>query len=187
MKIATSMNLDLFKTPSNLPFLFFTVTEIEQGVCGAKELPPLSLHAGVQQIIEQPTFDDLWVTVNNANIQKASEHVHGRLFAANIIRNDVARRSRRAVGNILIVPDVEQQTWFEDQISARKIHPLDKVLVDPSLQPNELRSTYWKIKLSADGVPVCVDGGLQFSPEGFSCVPTSKRFSYHSYFSRGFM
>jgi|SRR5271157_149615 len=193
--------LSLFKTPSNLPVLFYSTKQVTYK---GETYPQMSLNMEVKPIIEQPPLDDLWTVVNNPNIQKAHEHSDGRIFAANIICNDVARRSRRAAGNILIVPNKTQKAWFDKRYTELKWHTRMTVVVDPSLEPNELRATYWKImykkecighykggwpKVITTDIPVAIDGGLQLSPEGFSCIQKEGDcwIDYHSYFARGFM
>lgn len=181
------MTLHLFKTPSNLPFLYYSTKEVEYN--GQKH-PQMTLDVAIKPIIVESTFelDGLWTIEHNANIQRAYERPHGRIFAAQILRNAVARKSRRSVANILIVPNEIEKLWFDEQISELRWNDLT-VHVDPSLRPNELRATYWKITYDRDNIPRAVDGGLQFSPEGFSCIQKEGNcwYDYHSYFVRGFM
>src|SRR5277367_6008030 len=105
------MNLDLFKTPSNLPFLHYTYKMVDVEGFGGEVLksPSMSLDCGPMPIVEQPSVDDLWTIEDNSNIQKAKDHSHGRIFAANILCSAVAFRSRRAAANILIVPNEAQK------------------------------------------------------------------------------
>ncbi len=196
--------LSHFKTPSNLPFMFYTS---KQTTFKGETFPQMTLNLGSKPIIETPSLEDLWTTVNNPNIQRKrvsncsssikSEHELHRMFAANIIANDVARRSRRAAANILIVPNKTEKDWFDETYTRFKYQRMT-VVVDPTLEPNELRATYWKIMYKRERVgdnvittdiPAYVDGGLQLSPEGFSCIQKEGDcwIDYHSYFARGFM
>lgn len=182
-------DLKLFETPSNLPFLWYKkVGEYTTNFANLDPIthPKMSLEFGLKPIINQPTLEELWPIEKNENIQRAHKHEFGRIFAANILCNSIARKSRRAYGNILIVPNEAERMWFAEKYV--RFNYKISVFVDSSLEPNELRATYWKIHLDQMGTPGIVDGGIQVSPEGVSCIQKNDdtMFNYSDYFARGF-
>jgi len=191
--------MDLFKTPKQLPFLHYTYHWVDANTWGngaTEKQQQMSIDLGPMPFLEQPSLDDLWTTEVNENIQKSGEHQ--LLVAANILRSAVAFRSRRAVANILIVQNQEKKDWLDTNATFLRQQACT-VIVDPTLQPNEIRATYWKLIFKKDrigsevvcfsDIPIAVDGGIQISPEGFSAIQKSDNISidYHCYFRRGFM
>jgi hypothetical protein len=185
------MNLDFFKTLKTLPFLYYTSTPRMSSEGAVYD--SISLEMTLMPVLPAPPVEvlsQLWEVENNHNIQQAYKHEHGRMFASNILRTSIARKSRRACGNIIIVPNENEKQWFEDM--KPKVTQQDcAILVDSSLQPNEIRTTYWKIVYNREtGEPIAVDGGIQISPEGVSYVQQGVNncvINYTSYFSRGFL
>jgi hypothetical protein len=189
------MNLDIFKTPENLPFLYYRSDGTAPGFFGGEPTPSIRLHVGYMPVrkeissLELDAFlDDVWQEVDNDNLKRASQHQYGRLFAANILRTRIGFTSRRACGNILIVPNSEEKEWFDD-IHQHFQSTICQVIVDESLKPNELRATYWRISHGKDSTRGPVDGGIQISPEGLSYIVEQPPlgFNYRHYFTKGFL
>lgn len=158
----TNMN---YNTLKNLHFIYHT-TDKDGAMC---------LEMGIQPIVAG-ALTDVWTTIET----QPSINPLRQLFAANRCQTHVARLSRRAMGNILFVPTYEQKDWFDVQYQTIKRQT--QVFVDPLLDSNELRSTYWKIIYNKENVEVAVDGGIQLSPEGYSYNP-----NYNGYFVRTFL
>lgn len=142
--------------------------------CSPKQLPFCAYKINgdyIQLNIESPPitnpvpFDDLFIDV--ASFPKE--------FAANHLANEIARLSRRGPGNILFVPDEESAIYYNTSPG------LFTIIINPDLKPNELRCAYWKIH---DGKTI--DGGIQFSPDGFSCLTNNELSHYKNYFVRCF-
>ncbi len=191
--------MELFKTPTQLPFLHYTFKETEgTGFAAGEKYKSLSLDLGPMPLMEQPSIDELWTIEDNSNIQK-SQTDNGKFSAAIILCSAVAFRSRRASANILIVQNEEMQNFYTTKWIEHNLAPKLTVLVDPTLEPNELRATYWRViykkervgddVVTFSEVPIAIDGGVQISPEGFSAIQKGPNvdMDYHGYFRRGFL
>lgn len=156
-----------YSTPQNLPFLFYKLDDTGNLDFQAMKFPAR------KGITEVPA--DWYQTVDLSPMHNARSDPNFKIFAANIIANRVALRTVRAVANILFVPDFDSKIYFDNAFATYSKY--DTVIIDRSLQPNEIRCTYWKI---VDGR--AVDGGVQFSPDGYTTAPNSP-----SYFARCFL
>lgn len=171
------MDLSHFKTPHNLPFLFLLKGE---------DIDPISLNLDHMPIVDELPFG-LWTTYKTKT---------SKIYIANAIRNEVARGSRRAVGNIIFLSTNSECECFKEQFASYG-HSDIKFVVDSQLYPNEIRSTYWKIlyrkirvgdEIIETDEPVAIDGGIQLSPDGISCIYNIKGLvsDYTKYFVKGF-
>ena len=140
------MNLNFFKTPKNLPFLFYK----------KNEFGGISLHADTVEMGVNCKIIPKTIKVNSKNLN----------FALRIISNKVGFYSKRYYGNIILVPSEE----FKSQIL---FVDLPEIIchVDTSLAPNELMATCWKI---VNGL--AVDGGVQVTPYGISYNPNFENY-----------
>jgi hypothetical protein len=154
--------MQLFSTPKQL--LFLQLITNADGV---------SLQVNNMPVQSKIAFDELFRTLT----LPAMPGANWRDVAANVLANDIGRATRRGTGNILFVPDLDTKTWFENNHFPHRF----KVVIHRNLQPNELRCTYWQGPNNNWSANV-VDGGIQYSPEGFSCLP-----NYSDYFTRCFL
>lgn len=156
--------MKIFSTKKELHFLHVTL-----GSNGA-----MTLSADLFPNSKPDPFEDWFKLVDVSHI---AGHMMTKRFAANILANRIASQTRRAAGNILFVPDHDTELWFQHTPG-----PQFRYIIDYDLKPNELRCTFWKQHLGQNGQAVAVDGGVQFSPTGFSAVP-----NYKDYFARCFL
>lgn len=194
------MNLDIFRTPKQLPFLYYSGKDVEYIDTDSGETKTiknqLSLELGDKPIIEQPSLDDLWTLVD---LGRFDNHEMGKLIAINKLCNEVARRTRRACANIVFVPNDTEKLVVDTH--NKKYNMTAKVIVDETLKPNELRATYWEVRfkrertsrehiydITTTNEAMAVDGGIQLSPDGFSCIRRENGCTnlYKDYFVRGF-
>jgi hypothetical protein len=181
---------ELFSTPSELPFLLYKAGDALLGEgegeidWGSPDRPSISLHCETRRACEPIPMDELF-TVHSLGYFKGLPHP---LIVANVLCNEIARQTRRAAGNIVIVPS---QLLKEDLEALAPEHCKNwTIIVDDTLQSNEIRATYWKAVsknhwagLSTDPSPaVAVDGGIQITPHSFHKLPNWK-----SYFLRAFV
>lgn len=94
------MNLDIFKTPCNLPFLYYSTEMVDFNDSDGLH-PRMTLECHEKPIIEQPSLDDLWTLVD---IKYDIKHKDAPMLAANKLCNTIARNARRGFGNIVFVP-----------------------------------------------------------------------------------
>lgn len=153
------IDYSVFSTPKDMPFVYWK----QAGIYGTQ----YTLAVEDQPITEIISFNDLFTDMV-ASPPKA--------VALISVANEIARLARRGPGNIFFVADEESQEYFKKVLSVTDID----VHVMPSLQKNELRGAYWK------GMGKAVDGGIQFSPSGFSRLPDTALIGYKNYFVRCF-
>jgi hypothetical protein len=159
--------MNYFTTQSHLPFLHYV-----NGQYG------LSLRLDSFPLSDPIEFDELFEEVDCMKLIDRKINV---IFLANYLANLIAAQTRRGAANIIFCPDENIKKVITSQAN------YFTCIVDDRLKSNEIRSTYWKArsKLSDEQShienPKAVDGGVQFSPEGFSCLP-----NYKAYFKRGF-
>lgn len=123
--------------------------------------PPISVAPSIRDWFIK-THD---LTRYNGNTLLGGLHLSGR----------VASYTRRGPGNILFVPTETMRQEIIDQHNGH--HRLfDQIIVSDMLESNEMWCTYWKMNNQT------LDGGVQYSPNGFSCLPNFK-----NYFHRGFI
>lgn len=154
----------LFATRSNLPFLNY---QFNAG--GA-----LSLHADVFPIgdIGLP-FTDWFEAFDLSFTAGWDTNPNYLALIVNSMRNEIARATRRAAGNIAFVPSLKRMLELETHKGI--LYDL-KIIVDEQLEENEIRVMYWK---NYDGQ--AVDGGFQFSPEGWAFMPDYRKYSLKAF------
>ena len=185
------MNLDIFTTPKRLPFLFYGTNET--GMCLKADHFPIT------------TIDpsDLWETMDVS--KKLTGDERDPFCTVVSLCSRIALKSRRGCANMLFVMDEERRLWLKEKLGRRDVD----VRVDPDLEPNEVRATYWRMMMSKPSLeklfsdplsfvpdasfvsqPLAVDGGIQISPEGLSVISGNgamKGYDYRSYFARCFL
>jgi hypothetical protein len=175
------MNADLFRTPKLLPFFQYDYGTINHP---DDDKESITSHIRKQPVIDKIP-DDLWRTHADPFFNEALSQPNGRLISAMKIMTTIAKYSRRGIGNILIVPTAEEASAYDD------IKRWDaQIVIDDSLAPNEIRSTYWRLHKNPAGVPVFVDGGLQITEDGQISVIQNEKYpyyDYHGYFARAFL
>jgi hypothetical protein len=154
--------------------IFSTQKELHFLHCTVDQTGLMTLSADLFPNSHPEPFEDWFTTVDVSHIRGQT---FSKRFAANILANRIASATRRAAGNILFVPDHDTQVWFQHTPG-----PQFQYVINYDLKPNELRCTFWKQHLGRNGNPVAVDGGVQFSPTGFSAQP-----NYKDYFARCFL
>ena len=155
-----------FNTISNLPFIY-----MKDGDAGTYSIA-LSSFMVNPGFVSVPA--DLYETCSVQHISNSDKYLER---AALILTNRIAQRSRRGVGNILFVPDSDHKDFFENSTFTQRVKD-SRVVIDRSLQPNELRCALWRIMY--DGK--VLNGGVQFTPKGGVMAPNAS-----AYFSRCFL
>lgn len=162
-----------FSTPEQLIFLFykFRGDELPFSTFEGNEGRQLTLVAQPMELGTPLEFDELFEDVD------VSRFVNDPAIASNYMANRIAQETRRGAGNIVIVGTREIAELIGDR-AGRGSMPI----VHDGLKFNEVRVAYWKIMGRTADTKGAVDGGVQYSPDGFSKLP-----NYKSYFKRGFV
>lgn len=158
----------MFKTSSNLPFLHFVHNADKSLTLRADNF------LADRSLTQFPT--QLYREVDMSRVKRSDRYFGA--FVVNILANDIARASRRGVGNILFVPNYDKQLYYQHCGTSRKF----QIEIDRSLAPNEVRCAYWRLHLNSLGQEMAVDGGIQFTPDGGVLAPNAS-----AYFVRCFV
>lgn len=150
-----------FATARNHPFLMYDQIGSAPNT--------IRLKAEVLPLSAPPDFESLFKTVDIKHLDVYSDR---KIRAAHVIANRVGFDTKRSIANILWVPDTETEMYYQHC----NLHWCKQIVVDYTMKPNELRCTYWVIN---NGL---IDGGIQFSPQGFSRLPNAE-----CYFQRCFL
>lgn len=164
------MMKDMFYVPQQVPFLCYTHLNGELWDKTSWVESPVCLDLKTFPLCDEIEVDDLWGTVD---IKRAVSPTNAVLLMANTI----AHETRRGAGNVVIVSSQPLADSIKQDVT------WSRLIVDPSLQENEIRVTFWKTHTNISGTQVlAVDGGVQYTPDGFSKLP-----NYQGYFKRGLM